>query len=464
MNDACQPTRSVVFISHANPEDNEFTIWLGAKLAAAGYDVWADVLRLRGGHDWQRRLECAIRERACKVLFVGTSVAANKQGVRNEIQIAHDTGKAISDAEFIIPLRLEQFETPFLVAHAQYIDFSRGWSQGLGELLETLDTTYRVPRARYDTSPWREIQTIHARPLSSRHESLGSNWLPISSLPKTLRHFRFNLRASEDDLEFKLKSCRYPVIPFGAGCLSYASLQDLNAHFGHGSVSSAGQRRHDGYVAQGWKGLGIDRRTALGHFSDLSRQALERFLHDRRLNGYELANGQYAWWAPVGVVPPGKVSFRWPGFTGARQIHGISIKRRMHWHFGVTPHARIGPIPHVRFVSRLVFTEDGVKPFHDAQRMHRLRRSFAKSWRNPRWRDMLLSFLTWLSGGSQELAIPMGSESWMIVRLPPLRFEAPVGIPEEAEASEHDDAAAEEDDTEEDFEAEDAEHDEDEDH
>ena len=29
--------RHGIFISHASPEDNEFTIWLGAKSASAGY-------------------------------------------------------------------------------------------------------------------------------------------------------------------------------------------------------------------------------------------------------------------------------------------------------------------------------------------------------------------------------------------------------------------------------------------
>jgi hypothetical protein len=43
--------RQALFISHASPEDNAFTVWLGAKLAAAGYEVWADVLRLTGGDD-----------------------------------------------------------------------------------------------------------------------------------------------------------------------------------------------------------------------------------------------------------------------------------------------------------------------------------------------------------------------------------------------------------------------------
>ncbi len=34
-------SRDAIFIGHANPEDNAFTVWLGARLTAAGYEVWA---------------------------------------------------------------------------------------------------------------------------------------------------------------------------------------------------------------------------------------------------------------------------------------------------------------------------------------------------------------------------------------------------------------------------------------
>jgi hypothetical protein len=54
--------RQALFISHANPEDHEFTIWLGTHLSGAGHEVWADVLKVRGGEDWARKLEHALRE------------------------------------------------------------------------------------------------------------------------------------------------------------------------------------------------------------------------------------------------------------------------------------------------------------------------------------------------------------------------------------------------------------------
>lgn len=267
--------------SHAAPEDNAFTLWLGAKLAALGYEVWADVLRLRGGDDWQRKLEHALRHRAAKVLLVANPRAVDKQGVRNEVQIASDVAGKIGDQEFIIPLRLAAFEAPFLIAHAQYIDFQRGWAAGLAELLNVLDETYKVPRQGRDQSAtWREVQLVHGRAVTA-------------------------------------------------------------------------------------------------------------------------------------------------------------------------------PFRHVRVISRLIFTEDGQKPFEDAAKMHRLRRSFAKTWRNARWRDMLLAFLHWLADGGAEWRVPVSSDEALVLRLPPVTWMAPVSMPLDAEVPEMDDDDPSDDDEVDEFEEED---------
>lgn len=41
--------RDTVFISHAYPEDNQFTLWLALRLAREGYPVWCDLTKLLGG-------------------------------------------------------------------------------------------------------------------------------------------------------------------------------------------------------------------------------------------------------------------------------------------------------------------------------------------------------------------------------------------------------------------------------
>lgn len=50
-------TRSIVFISHATPEDNDFTLWLAGKLGAAGYEVWSDLTHLQGGDGFWGNIE-----------------------------------------------------------------------------------------------------------------------------------------------------------------------------------------------------------------------------------------------------------------------------------------------------------------------------------------------------------------------------------------------------------------------
>lgn len=432
--------RPALFISHAAPEDNAFTVWLGAKLSALGYEVWADVLCLRGGDDWQRKLEHALRQRARKVLLVANPRAVDKQGVRNEIQIASDVARKIGDPKFIIPLRLAPFEAPFLIAHAQYIDFQRGWAAGLAELLTTLDETYQIPRGASGADTlWRDVQLIHAKAVVTSPERLVSNWLAITSMPAKLRFFEFR-GGSERQAQARIKDAPWPTVPFGRGFLTFAPFHDLQHHFGQNlPLKLQGERRTEGFLEEGWTALNIARWDARNKFSDLARQALEATFRARGLKGYALSGWQTAWWAPVDVAPTSKVPFHWGDLAGLRQIQGASAKRQMNWHFGVSVAARTAPFRHVRVLSRLVFTEDGHKPFEDPGKMHRLRRSFAKTWRNPRWRDMLLAFLHWIADGQSELLSAVSSEENLVLTLPPVTWMAPVSVPLDAESPEMDD-------------------------
>jgi hypothetical protein len=76
----------------------------------------------------------------------------------------------------------------------------------------------------------------------------------------------------------------------------------------------------------------------------------------------------------------------------------------------------------VRLSAGLIFSENGLEALGDAKRMHRLRRSFAKSWRNARWRDMLSAILWWLAEGRLEIELPVSHRQRMILVLPPVSF------------------------------------------
>lgn len=400
-------TRNVVFISHANPEGNAFTVWLGAKLAAAGYEVWADVLRLRGGQDWQRKLEDAIRNRACKVLFAADPTSVNKQGVRNELQIAADTARKINDLDFIIPLRLQAFEAPFLVVQSQYIDFESGWASGLKELFQTLEETYQVPRAVGNADAWLDLQLIHGRNLAALNEQLISTWLEVRRLPAYV-HYYPDLQAVPEN---------YPKVPYRDGILTCT----LKA------TPDRSSRRTADLLKSGWPRLELTTEDARRRFSDIANQSLATFFQSKGLASCEMGNRQLAWWVPANG-PEGRVGFRWPGWVGSRQIQGISSKRKVRWHFGVSASFRSAPLRHFRLKSRLIFSEDGSTPLQSSSRAHRLRRSFAKGWRNARWRDMLLSFLFWLGDGTTVLDIPVAENDAIVLSLLPSIFSCPVSV------------------------------------
>ncbi len=413
--------RKAIFISHANPQDNVFTLWLGAKLAVLGYEVWADVLRLRGGDDWQRKLEYALRHNARKVLLVANATAVDKQGVRNELQIANDIAKSIGDKEFIIPLRLSAFEAPFLIAQAQYIDFEKSWAAGLRELLELLQP---IPHSESEDQNvvWRNLQQLHGKAVAPLPEVLRSNWLAVKKLPNRVFLYAFRAGVSERLADEAMASCPWPLAPFGdRSFLSCASFDDLQEHIGANlPITAHEQCTCSTFLDAGWKRQGIDARTARNLFANLAHQGLQHHFRARGLQSYTLASEQQAWWGDIDTAPTSKVSFNWKGFAGLRQIQGKSEKRNMHWHYGVSAAFRSVPFRHIRLVGRLVFTEDGRTPFGDAERMHRLRRSFAKTWRNPRWRDMMLAFLSWLGEGAPTLQIPLGSDAQLTIKVPPV--------------------------------------------
>lgn len=420
--------RNALFISHATPEDNAFVRWLGAKLAALGYEVWADVMRLHGGSDWSKELEDALRKRAAKVLVVCTPTGMDKQGVRNEIEIASNIAAKLGDKEFIIPLRLENYEAHFRIAHIQYVDFKRSWSQGfieLAELLEQFPALRKEPNR--STEAWLEGQRSGASKLINRKERLSSNWLQVTGLPGKVFY-------CEPPVGFQLEkfqhrsSHTWPVVPFRGGVLTFAEPsadgflgQDLPA-------KTIADIETGSFIDHGWAEMGILGYEARRHFADLGNQAFEAFLHKKGLSCSEGGIKRRWWYGDIKTVPLTMIPFDWEHQNGRRQIIGKSDKRGIFWHYAISGQIRTSPVRHVRISSSLIFSDNGMDAMNDHRKAHRLRRSFAKTWRNARWRDMMLAFLSWISADKNELIIPVSSKQFIYLGLPPVSFLSPVTV------------------------------------
>src|SRR6267142_1899583 len=101
-----KPARDTLLLSHANPEDNEFTLWLALQLAKEGYPVWCDLTKLLGGERFWTNIETAIRRRT-RVFLYGLSATSNeKDGPRRELQLAQSVERTEKLRDFIIPLHI----------------------------------------------------------------------------------------------------------------------------------------------------------------------------------------------------------------------------------------------------------------------------------------------------------------------------------------------------------------------
>jgi hypothetical protein len=286
--------RDVVFISHATPEDNHFVSWLGAKLAAMGYDVWADVLRLRGGDDWAGKLETALRKRTIKMLLVCTPSGLAKDGVRREIEIGAQVAKQLHDAEFIVPLRLEVYEAPFRVALAQYVDFKRGWAQGLAELTDLLKET-RVPCGRPGPmDAWLASHAVGAARILDKTEPLLSNWLEFAQLPTHVRYCEppggFPI-----DVFQRREVHSWPAVPHQAGVITFARPGEDGKIAFQMPAKLMAEVDRDTFLEEGWPGKGIDAYQARRMFSELGTQAFDKLAGSRGLHGYTSSAGRISW-------------------------------------------------------------------------------------------------------------------------------------------------------------------------
>lgn len=139
--------RDTLFISHATPEDNEFTIWIASRLELMGYKIWIDKEGLLGGERFWKEIDGVIRKRACKVLLVYSNNICYKNepgelktGINKEIELAESIAANERIKDFIIPMHIDNSPYDLFVGSnmLNHIPFNENWATGFEQLLKKL--------------------------------------------------------------------------------------------------------------------------------------------------------------------------------------------------------------------------------------------------------------------------------------------------------------------------------------
>jgi TIR domain len=422
--------RDVVFVSHANPEDNSFAGWLTLRLTRAGYRVWCDVANLLGGDDFWTDIEAVIRLRTRKFIFVVSRHANHKHGPLQELAVASGVARQLNNSGFIVPVKVDDLpyaEHNIQIHRLNALRFTSGWAEGLNSLLQTLDDD-GVPRLQRNGPQkvalwWNRNRMNHAI-IQRRQERLWTNWFPLKGLPSHIW-----VSDIPDDVP-PLEGLKYPTHRVGRQLLSFASARDLRL-----PARCAARRLRLELRRDPPRRIGLKRHEVTGAVKQLVRVAWEKMAERRGLPLFELSGRRRTLWFPPGVDRDantvafmgvdGKNTRRdLSGYRTMTRVGGDRYKR--YWHFGLEAVAVLYPSPMIALKSHVVFTLDGRDVVGDAKAQHRARRSQCALWWNDKWRDLTLAAVTRLANGATGIPLVVAPSTKILVQRLPLRCRSSV--------------------------------------
>lgn len=425
-----EATRDMIFVIKSSPVDDEFALWLAPKLEAEGYRVFADILTLQPGDRWRREINLALQSRAIKVLFLARDATLDDSDVQDDLDIALAVGKLLADSRFIIPLRMAAGRKVKGLGDAVAVDFVRGWGEGLAALLEALQRQ-KVPRhADKIIDPnWEIFRRRGAVPLTDEPERLTSNWLRIVEAPDTIHYFESSGVVDRNTLKRNVAAFPYPAILQAAGFLTFADQSEVDAAFGEAGRFKI---KHDislqDFVNGGFSNLGVDRQTASNHIVAIFKAAWFQFCKANGFVEYQYSNAVGFHASPNQAATGQRIPW---GRQGKRRSSMLRNAAKGHiWQFGVTAMPYLWPFWHFKLKSRVLFAQDNGTPaglaIDDAKKMHRLRRSICKGWRNKQWHGRMLAFLELLSGETAFIRLSLSPSSTVVLEASPVLFSSPV--------------------------------------
>ena len=392
--------RDLVFVCHANPEDNAIATWLSARVAAHGYKVWSDVTRLIGGEVIWDTIEQAIRQRAAKVIVLLSNRGHQKPGLLDEVNVAVATERAEGLERFVIPVRID--DLPFTairanLARKNVIDGSSNLADALLATLKVLkDDGVPQTQALLNVSDW----TPDVAPSLSdvQWDLLFENKVAIRSWPSVIRKFRTGPI-----------TVRHPFVnhPVSGGNVTFETWDSVSTSFG-GHAQKAGETL---LTVGEWPGSNdlvfSDRGEMQRALASITRQAWDRYCASIGMTSYALRGHSVCWFLSNSVQTSNRVRFvDHLGVERTKVLVGHSPRRGVYWHFAIEarPSVRSGSI---RLVPHVLFSNDGITPIPEAERQHSLRRGFCRNWWNARWRDLLIAILAYMSRGDNSIRLPV---------------------------------------------------------
>lgn len=426
--------RKVVFISHANPEDNAITSWYGARLAGAGYEVWTDLTRLLGGEEMWRDIDDTLRVHARKVIVLLSRAVthSNKEGVRAEIDRAAVYRRELNDQRFIIPVKIDETpheRLPSTISNRTIINGYKNPATALAEILKVLeeDGVYRTESPSQNALlNWHKVFAPKDHEPEQASDSLLTNWYPIINLPKEVYLYEINRPLENITTEPSSIAKEHPL-PMSAHerrLITFAHYDEVQKPIIKTTpVKLDHSMSLDDFLSGGDEKIKLKQSMPKKHLSSLIRQAWDRFAENAGLKPFNISEKTIVWYVPKGFIDGDKVWFtRLSGVKGWRCLYGKYGSRGRNWHFGVTCNLMPNNPLRLKLTPHIVYTSSDEKDSETAS----YRRAHCKLWFNAKWRDLLYAYVSILCDNEGKFNLPFSPNENAIFSSSPISVTLPV--------------------------------------
>lgn len=447
--------RDVIFISHAAPDDNEFTKWLSFQLIGLGYKVWSDVVKLKGGEDFWVEIENEIRNSTIKFLYVLTKTSNQREGALKELTVAQKVKKHLEphDPHFIIPLHLDcdltYDEINIDLVRLNSINFKTNWQEGLKRLVEKLieDNVPKSTDNNFETvrSIWLNTILKDKAPIE-KSETYSSNWFPILQLPEQLHFHKFS---NYLPYQFQMWQCKYPAYRhkdyFGTFAWCYDFMEEMPKTERYDPKETISVSVAD-ILSGEYNTTFISSADGVRIITNLLNRSFANYCKSVGMWYYKLANKRSGFWFPDESLEKNKIN-------GVLMVGKMKYgkDKRINWHFGISGNAKFDQQYFFVIKSHIFFTEDGRRLIPSDSIQHKARRKQGKGWWNKHWREKLMSAVNIFSD-EENIRIPVGDNEVVVFSKNPFQFLSPVSYLDPNEDNLPDDTGHEEEtDADEDF-------------
>lgn len=424
--------KDTIFISHATPEDNEFTIWLASKLELLGYKVWIDKKELLGGETFWQTIESTIKINTVKFLLVYSKNISYpesdqiKAGIQKEIDFARQVMNDEALSDFLIILHMDNSGYNLFPGSQDLnqIQFSENWADGL-TLLQKKLTRDHVPTSYLhgsdEAANWYLNNYLVKDPIIEKKELYYTNWWNVKSSPPSFFIMRYKNEKQANAVAAFNNNC---LLVKDSNCItsfnrhlqadiedSFGTTQILPSEIFEIKISDLLQ----GYEKDSFPSF----RDAENHFKKLIKRSLHNYFKSKQMRWYDMSNKNMTYYHTYASLPASKVTFSFPYRENARPKTKNLFGKHLDigkWHFAISAKPAFLPFLGFHLKSHLIFSKKGYDAIDDKDLQHVHRRKKGKRMFNEEWRDLLIAFINSLKNVDGNIILETNTETDLVMK------------------------------------------------